>query len=370
MENINTDKQRHVSNEIEMPLQNGFSNDFDESSVKKYSFLKGSIPRLRDGDPDVDRLISANKPVVITDSKLVQSAKDWNLEYLEKNMGNGKNFVFQSDTRKFMYHDEKRVTQWPGFRRPTRRYEMKFSNFVEMLQMGRERLYLQQTLNDTVGPNMVRDFVKFRWEWCTRYQRLCRWGDLTSNLLLVGMEGNITPGHFDEQENFFAQILGHKQCILFPPDQFECLYPFPVSHPCDRQSQVDFDNPDFTRFPKFQHVKAIEAIVGPGDVLYIPMYWWHNIESLRSSTQSNTFSHEVPPPVTVSVNFWYKAAAIPDRIERPLKANHKVAVMRNIEKMLTEVVGDPEEIGNMLKTITEGRYDHQQQISYDTYHQS
>jgi len=83
----------------------------------------------------------------------------------------------------------------------------------------------------------------------------------------------VTPAHYDEQQNFFAQIKGYKRCILFPPDQFECLYPYPVHHPCDRQSQVDFDNPDYERFPNFQNVVGYETVVGPGDVLYIPMYW-------------------------------------------------------------------------------------------------
>ena len=50
--------------------------------------------------------------------------------------------------------------------------------------------------------------------------------------------GNITPAHYDEQENFFAQIQGYKRFILFHPDQFENLYPYPVHHPHDRQSQV------------------------------------------------------------------------------------------------------------------------------------
>lgn len=61
----------------------------------------------------------------------------------------------------------------------------------------------------------------------------------TDNLVICSMfAGNVTPAHYDEQQNFFAQIKGYKRCILFPPDQFECLYPFPVHHPCDRQSQV------------------------------------------------------------------------------------------------------------------------------------
>lgn len=56
--------------------------------------------------------------------------------------------------------------------------------------------------------------------------------------ILSFVKGNVTPAHYDEQQNFFAQIKGYKRCILFPPDQFECLYPYPVHHPCDRQSQV------------------------------------------------------------------------------------------------------------------------------------
>lgn len=58
------------------------------------------------------------------------------------------------------------------------------------------------------------------------------------NIVFSVCVGNVTPAHYDEQQNFFAQIKGYKRCILFPPDQFECLYPYPVHHPCDRQSQV------------------------------------------------------------------------------------------------------------------------------------
>lgn len=50
--------------------------------------------------------------------------------------------------------------------------------------------------------------------------------------------GNVTPVHYDEQQNFFAQISGKKRCTLFPPENFERLYPYPVYHPHDRQSQV------------------------------------------------------------------------------------------------------------------------------------
>lgn len=59
-----------------------------------------------------------------------------------------------------------------------------------------------------------------------------------SEIALSSFPGNITPVHYDEQENFFAQIKGYKQFLMFPPDQYENLYPYPVHHPHDRQSQV------------------------------------------------------------------------------------------------------------------------------------
>ncbi len=38
--------------------------------------------------------------------------------------------------------------------------------------------------------------------------------------------------------------------------------------------QVNFDDPDFEKFPNFREAQGMEAVLGPGDVLYLPMYWW------------------------------------------------------------------------------------------------
>ncbi len=61
---------------------------------------------------------------------------------------------------------------------------------------------------------------------------------LALSLYRCNFSGNITPVHYDEQENFFTQVTGGKRVLLFDPSQFECLYPYPVHHPHDRQSQV------------------------------------------------------------------------------------------------------------------------------------
>lgn len=48
---------------------------------------------------------------------------------------------------------------------------------------------MQQTLNDTVGKKIVLDFLGFNWNWINKQQAQRSWGQLTSNLLLIGMEG-------------------------------------------------------------------------------------------------------------------------------------------------------------------------------------
>ena len=43
--------------------------------------------------------------------------------------------------------------------------------------------------------------------------------------------------------------------------------------------QVDFENPDLSKFPRFSEIRGMEVFLEPDEVLYIPNYWWHYIES-------------------------------------------------------------------------------------------
>lgn len=324
---------------------------WDSSQLRNYDIELEQIPRCHFEDPKVDEMISKNQPVLITGSKLVKSAEEkWDLNYLENNLGKSTYTVFLSKNHNFKYFDEKKIysknnPKGVEFKPPTQRLEMNIYDFMKKLRnwkKGDDRLYLQQTLNSTVGPSIVEDYLKFDWHFVADKKNKHLWGELTSNVLFISMEGNVTPCHYDEQQNLFAQISGHKRCILFPPDQFECLYPHPVYHPHDRQSMVNFDNPNFTKHPKFKNVKGYETVVGPGDVLYIPIYWWHHVESLL---------HGGP---TITVNFWYKGG--PTNLQYPLQDHQKVSIMRNVEKMLLEVLQDPQEIGPLLRSMVLGRY--------------
>ena len=109
---------------------------------------------------------------------------------------------------------------------------------------------------------------------------------------------SIAPAHYDAPNNLACIIAGRRRFTLFPPDQIYNLYPGPLDPTPGGQaiSMVDFDNPDFERYPRFRD--AIEAArvaeLEPGDAVFYPSMWWHQVESLS--------------PFNVMVNYWWNTS--------------------------------------------------------------
>jgi hypoxia-inducible factor 1-alpha inhibitor (HIF hydroxylase) len=111
----------------------------------------------------------------------------------------------------------------------------------------------------------------------------------------IGPSGATTHMHYDIFYNFYAQLYGRKRFILFPPTHRPYLYLYPFLHPGAQQSQVNLDAPDYNSFPLFQNARAVEAILEPGDVLYLPPMWFHHVTALDLSFSVSvwTFVNEV-----------------------------------------------------------------------------
>lgn len=98
--------------------------------------------------------------------------------------------------------------------------------------------------------------------------------------------GNRTtiPTHYDVSDNIACVIAGHRRFTLFPPEQVRNLYVGPIDFTPAGQpiSLVDPYAPDLKQFPKFAEAMptALVADLEPGDALYIPSLWWHQVESL------------------------------------------------------------------------------------------
>ncbi|KPZ72855.1 hypothetical protein AN944_00544 [Shewanella sp. P1-14-1] len=92
--------------------------------------------------------------------------------------------------------------------------------------------------------------------------------------------------HFDFPQNLACNVVGKRTFTLFPPEQVGNLYTGPMEFAPGGQeiSMVDFDNPDFEKFPKYQHAlnAAQTAELEPGDVLYVPSMWWHQVSGIEA----------------------------------------------------------------------------------------
>lgn len=98
--------------------------------------------------------------------------------------------------------------------------------------------------------------------------------------------GNRTTAatHFDMSNNLACCMVGRRRFTLFPPAQVENLYPGPLEPTPGGQvvSMVNPSAPDLDRFPRYAEAAAAAEIaeLEPGDVLFYPALWWHNVEAL------------------------------------------------------------------------------------------
>jgi hypothetical protein len=96
----------------------------------------------------------------------------------------------------------------------------------------------------------------------------------------------VTTTHYDTMENIACAVAGQRRFVLFPPEQVANLYigPLLLTPAGTPMSMVDVRNPDFEKYPNFSQALSVaqEVVMQPGDALYIPSFWWHNVESQNS----------------------------------------------------------------------------------------
>ena len=107
------------------------------------------------------------------------------------------------------------------------------------------------------------------------------WPDMTQGFsktfvfMFFGCKGSVTPLHYDPDlpHLLHTVLYGKKRVVLFANEESKNLY----KHPFNTRSYVDIDRPDFSKFPRLQEATGYEAIIYPGETLFIPSGYWHHM---------------------------------------------------------------------------------------------
>ena len=90
--------------------------------------------------------------------------------------------------------------------------------------------------------------------------------------------GRVSGLHFDSHDNLMQLVLGRKEVTLVDPVQSVLLYS-DFAKTAIGTSPVDAAAVDLLRFPLAAQAELHVTRLGAGDILFIPMYWWHVVAS-------------------------------------------------------------------------------------------
>jgi hypothetical protein len=116
----------------------------------------------------------------------------------------------------------------------------------------------------------------------------------TTISLWFGSSGTVTPLHFDRSNNLFAQIYGSKRFVIFSPEETPYLYQFPQGSRLAHLSYVNLEDPDWHRHELLQRAQRTTFTIQPGELLFLPAFWWHHVRANTISISVNQWSPRSP----------------------------------------------------------------------------
>ena len=269
---------------------------------KEESLHLEAIPRLKTISKKdfLENYVRPQKPVVI--EHLVDdwpAVQKWNLDYISEVAGE----------KVVPLYDDRPINSKQKFNEP--HTEMKMANYIELLKSGptNYRIFLYHLLkevpvlqNDFKFPDLGIRFIK------------------QLPTLFFGGENSKVFMHYDID---FANILhfhfhGKKRCIIYPPSEGKYLYKVP--HALISREDIDFNNPDFKKFPVLKKAKGYVTELNHGEALYMPEGYWHQM-------------------TYVTPGFSMSLRATPRRLTNFSKAVYNLVVMRNFDNYMRKLRG-------------------------------
>jgi hypothetical protein len=219
-----------------------------------------------------------NRPVIITGMlKEWPAMTKWDFDYLRERCGDREvevQFGRESD---------------PNFEinAPAHKEMMLFRDYVDLVEKaavsgeGTNDFYM--TANNA---SRNRDALDILWEDIYPISEYLDGDSVDKGFFWLGPPGTKTPYHHDLTNNFMAQVMGRKLIKMVPLHDTAYVYNHVHCY-----SEVDGSAVDYERFPNMKKAQLLECTIGPGDVLFIPIGWWHYVEGLGEATVTMSYTN-------------------------------------------------------------------------------
>lgn len=241
-------------------------------------------------------------PVILSDATENWPARNkWDVDYLTTQAGEIEVPVYNSQPARGKSHQHAAAKK------------MKFGDYLCLLKQGENdlRMFFYNILHGI--PILLKDFsypsIGLRF-----FKRL--------PVLFVGGKGAKVQMHYDID---LANLLlchfgGTKHVLLVPPEQTPFMYKVPYSF--SSLFDVNFEKPDFDKYPALKKLKPFHAVLHHGDALFIPSGYWHYI-------------------VYEDIGFSLTLRSFPNKLSQQLKLLNNIFITRNVEALMRKCIGQP-----------------------------
>jgi jumonji domain-containing protein 7 len=152
---------------------------------------------------------------------------------------------------------------------------------------------------------------------------------LQAQNLWLCTHGKKSTLHNDYRDNILVQLVGSKNITLIDPSSIGGVYPAKMrvrrlireSHgkfsldanlgpEVENFPLVSLEDPDYERHPKFRDVPKFQVTLHAGDALFLPAYWFHEVDSAAGKNGIN-----------IAVNYWFQTHSMYTRFWRTFREN-------------------------------------------------
>lgn len=254
-------------------------------ALSKREWLLESLERQRDLVPRLtiierrsglsaeeflERYYAVNRPVILTDEMADWPAlARWTPGYLKTAVG----------ARPIEYQGERTLNQRFERYKDAHRREAPFDVFIDQIVRpgaGNDAyLTAYNSERNAEALSVLHDDLGFLDKFLDRNVAV------PHGMIWIGPAGTVTSLHHDLTNNLIAQIVGRKRVKLAPAADVGKLYN--DKHVFSEISDLEAADVDLVRHPRLAELRLYDVLLEPGEILFMPVGWWHQVKSLDFS---------------------------------------------------------------------------------------